>query len=66
MEDFYLPSAPPSHLTGFALHVLSEKRFVGSPLKKHIYIPAHDQYQTGWCGSNTTTQRKEWVHKADM
>jgi len=50
MEDFYLPSAPPSHLTGFALHVLSEKRFVGSPLKKHIYIPAHDQYQTGWCG----------------
>eukprot|EP00802_Teleaulax_amphioxeia_P029733 Tamp_31966.p1 GENE.Tamp_31966~~Tamp_31966.p1 ORF type:complete len:173 (+),score=43.27 Tamp_31966:32-550(+) len=38
MDDFYLPAAPPAHLTGYALRVLAEKRVVGSPMRSHTYI----------------------------
>jgi len=38
MDDFYLPAAPPAHLTDYALRVLAEKRVVGSPMRSHTYI----------------------------
>ena len=59
-QEFYLPSTPPADLTGFALHILSEKRVVGSSLRRHNAIRANLKYDTGlleiWllCGCSLT------------
>ena len=38
MDDFYLPAAPPAHLTDFALRALSQKRVVGGGMPRHTGI----------------------------
>jgi hypothetical protein len=47
-QEFYLPSTPPAELTGFALHILSQKRVVGSSLRRHNAIRANLNCDTGF------------------
>jgi len=49
MDDFYLPAAPPAHLTDFALRALSQKRVVGAGLPRHTGI--RGAFATGARGS---------------
>ena len=46
MDDFYLPAAPPAHLTDFALRALSQKRVVGGGMPRHTGI-RHGTLATG-------------------
>ena len=47
-EDFFLPAAPPEALTGYALHVLSKTRAVGSGVRRHVAVRAHDDTGDEW------------------
>lgn len=46
MDDFYLPAAPPAHLTDFALRALSQTRVVGTGMLRHTGI-CHGALATG-------------------
>lgn len=41
MRDCYQPAASPASLSGFALHVLAQKRVVGTAVRKHVALGAH-------------------------
>ena len=41
MGDCYQPAASPASLSGFALHVLAQKRVVGTAVRKHVALGAH-------------------------